>query len=375
MMRAVLLVVLILTAAMRSVTAGEFYREELRIPMAAAGPRGLEALLIRPAGTQRYPLALISHGAPAEASERPSMTPYWLYTTAIEFARRGFAAVVVMRRGFGNSGGDFAESGCCAPAKYLHSGRASATDLRAALAAMKGRADVTTEGMIAVGISAGGFASLALTENPPPGLAAVISFAGGRRHAKPSDDGVREPGDEAALVAAFATIGKTSRIPMLWIYAQNDKYFGPDMAHRLHAAFTLSGGRAQLIDAPAFGSDGHSLLIGTGGRSIWTPMVDGFLRAQNLGARELLAAPTPPGLAPPPRLSEKGRASFEEYLAAGPHKAFAVSPGGAFGQFSGKRSAAEALGEALTGCAKHAPDCAAYAIDDQLVGKANGGSL
>src|SRR5213080_1587284 len=73
------------------------------------------------------------------------------------------------------------------------------------------------------------------------------------------------------------------------------------------------------------------------------PMVDGFLRAQNLGTRELLAAPTPPALAPPPRLSEKGRAAFEEYLAAGPHKAFAVSPRGAFGYFSGMRSAAEAL--------------------------------
>ena len=375
MMRATLLAILIVAAAMRSAMAGEFYREELRITMAAAGPRGLEALLIRPADNGRYPLALITHGTPAEADRRRAMTAYWFHTTAIEFARRGFAAVVVMRRGYGNSGGDYAESGCCAPARYLRSARAAATDLRAAYAAMKGRPDVTTEGMIAVGSSGGGLASLALTENPPPGLAAVISFAGGLRHVKPSDDGVGEPGDEAALVAAFGTIGKKSRTPMLWIYAQNDKYFRPDMAHRLHAAFTLSGGRAQLIDAPAFGSDGHLLLLGAGGRSIWTPMVDGFLRAQNLGARELLAAPTPPVLAPPPRLSEKGRADFEEYLAAGQHKAFAVSPGGAFGYFSGRRSAAEALGEALTGCAKHAQDCAPYAIDNQLAGKANGGSL
>ncbi len=50
--------------------ADELYREELRIPMAAAGPRGLEAVLIRPAGTRRYPLALISHGTPRDESER-----------------------------------------------------------------------------------------------------------------------------------------------------------------------------------------------------------------------------------------------------------------------------------------------------------------
>ena len=57
---------------------------------------------------------------------------------------------------------------------------ASAADLRAAVDAMNRRADVTTQGMIAAGVSAGGFASIALSADPPPGLAAVINFAGGR---------------------------------------------------------------------------------------------------------------------------------------------------------------------------------------------------
>ena len=52
-----------------------------------------------------------------------------------------------------------------------------------------------------------------------------------------------------------------------------------------------------------------------------------------------------------------------------------LPPGGAYGYFSGMRSAAEALSAALTGCAKHVPDCAPYAIDDQLSGKADGGPL
>ena len=37
-------------------------REELRIPMAAAGSDGLEALLVRPAGSGRHPLMLIKIG-------------------------------------------------------------------------------------------------------------------------------------------------------------------------------------------------------------------------------------------------------------------------------------------------------------------------
>ena len=55
--------------------------------------------------------------------------------------------------------------------------------------------------------------------------------------------------DEDALVGAFATLGKTSRIPTMWIYAQNDKFFGPELVRRMHTAFTAAGGQAQFVDA------------------------------------------------------------------------------------------------------------------------------
>jgi hypothetical protein len=48
MMRLTLLAVTIVCAAMRP--ACGFHQEELRLPTAAAGPAGLEALLIRPSG-------------------------------------------------------------------------------------------------------------------------------------------------------------------------------------------------------------------------------------------------------------------------------------------------------------------------------------
>jgi dienelactone hydrolase len=333
----------------------------LRIPFAAAGPRGLEAMLLRPAGTRRYPLALISHGAPRDASTRSTMSPYGSYREALEFARRGFAALVVMRRGFGTSGGDYAEnSGPCGDRDYSIAANASVRDLRAAIDAMKSRTDVSTNGMIAVGVSAGGFASIALTVDPPAGLAAGISFAGGR-----GSRADNEICDEVALVHEFGVLGRTSRIPMLWIYAQNDKYFWPELAHRMHAAFTGASGRAQFIDAPAIGDDGHFLF--SSGIAIWTPMVDRFLRDQNLGTRDLLAAPDPPALSPPPHLGEKGRAAFADYLAAIPHKVFVVSPNGAFGYRSGRRTVLEARDAALAGCTQYATDCAPYAADDALV--------
>jgi dienelactone hydrolase len=353
--------VLIAAAAITpAAAAGEFYREDLRIPMQAAGPR--------PSGTARYPLALISHGSPRDGAERATMSPYQFYRQAVEFVRRGFAALVVMRRGYGTSGGDYAESsGPCAHRDYLRAAKASATDLRAAIEAMRSRSDVSIEGMIAIGVSAGGFASVALTADPPPGLAAAISFAGGR--GSRADDDVC---DEDALVRTFGAMGRTSRTPMLWVYAQNDKFFGPDLAHRMHAAFTAAGGRAQFIDAPAFGRDGHFLF--SRGVPIWTPMVDSFLQERNLGTQDIAAVPEPATLTPPPRLSEKGRAGFANYLSASPHKAFAVSPNGAFAWRSKLRSTDEAGNQTMAACAKHAADCALYAIDGELAEKAGSGS-
>jgi dienelactone hydrolase len=364
MMRLALAAIIALVTAAHAGAADQFHREDLRIPMAAAGPRGLEAMLIRPSGIRRYPLALISHGAPRDGAARVNMTPNGLYAQAVEFARRGFAALVVMRRGYGDSGGGYAErSGPCDRRDYLIAANSSAHDLRAAVDAMNRRADVTPQGMIATGVSAGGFASIALSADPPPGLAAVINFAGGR--GSRADDDVC---DEAALVRAFTALGKTSRIPMLWIYAGNDKFFGPELAHRMHAAFTAAGGRAEFIDAPAFGRDGHTL-FSVSGAPVWTPMVDAFLRNMNLGSRDLIALPASTALLPPRQLSERGRAAFAAYLASGPHRAFAVSPKGHYAFRSGLRTPAEAQAAALAECTERAPDCALYATGDELAGR------
>ena len=104
MRRAAWLFLAFALAATRPAAAQDYYREDLRIAMPAAGPRGLEAMLIRPAENQAYPLALISHGSPLDTKQRPLMAPQWLYWQALEFARRGFAVLIVMRRGYGDSG-------------------------------------------------------------------------------------------------------------------------------------------------------------------------------------------------------------------------------------------------------------------------------
>ena len=171
------------------------------------------------------------------------MTPNRLYAQAIEFARRGFAALVVMRRGYGNSGGDYAEnSGPCDRRDYLIAAKASVSDLRAAIAAMN-----SAQRRHHAGNDRGRHIGRRIRQRrahrrPAAGPRRRDHFAGGR--GSRADDDVC---DEDALVRAFATFGKTSRTPMLWVYAANDKFFGPKLARRLHGAFTDAGGRAQFI--------------------------------------------------------------------------------------------------------------------------------
>lgn len=337
----------------------DYHREELRVPFAGS-PRGLEAVLIRPSGEKRYPLALISHGAPRDAAERRKMSPNGYYRQAVEFARRGFAALVVMRRGYGDSEPGYAEdSGRCGARDYLRSARSSAADLKAAIEAMRKRSDVTLEGMIALGQSAGGLATVALAAEAPPELKAAINFAGGR-----GSRADRDVCDEDRLVATFGAFGRTARVPMLWVYSENDQYFWPELAQRFHAAFTAAGGRAEFIAAPKLGEDGHVFFA----RAIeqWTPMVDRFLAANSL-ARDVLPPPQPAQLAAPPRISPAGREGFTAYLKSGPHRAFAVSPKGAWSWRSGARDAASARAAALEACNKSsAAECRIYATDDAL---------
>ena len=261
-----------------SVSSQDLVERELRIPAPGAGKQGLQAFMVRAAQPGPHPLALLNHGSPRAGSDRRKMTPQEMLPQAREFARRGWTAVIVMRRGYGNSGGNYAEDAhpCSRRPDFYDSGMQSANDLRAAIAYLSSLPEVDPTRIISVGRSAGGFATVALTAKPPAGLVAAISFAGGR--GSPAKDEVCNSGD---LIEAFRRFGKTSRVPMLWVYAQNDHFFSPQLAAEFYRAFTSAGGRAQFVSAAPFGTDGHRL-FSEAGSSIWAPMVDAFLRKENL---------------------------------------------------------------------------------------------
>ena len=324
----------------------------------------LESLIVRPPGEGPFPLAVIAHGAPRDAAQRGRFAVSSLGPQAEEMARRGWAAAVVLRRGFGTSTGRVAEdAGPCGRPNYVAAGREGAKDLRAIVESLRAQPYVDPSRVLIVGVSAGGFAALATAADPPDGLRAVISFAGGR--------GSPAPGvvcEDQALVRAFGAFGETVRVPTLWVYAENDSYFSPGLVHRFHDAFVASGGRAELVVVGPFGEDGHTL-FSRRGTAIWRPLVDDFLRKVGLPTWDAPPADTPQAELPPPHelVSEAGRKAWSDFLGGAPSKAFAVGPGGAWGWRAGRNSLDDARRQALDSCQRNGARCRVVAEDDALV--------
>lgn len=318
----------------------------------------LDAHVISPPGSGPFPLAVVTHGSPRSSSARRRMTTSSFMGQAQEFARRGYLTVIVMRRGYGKSEGQwFEEYGQCDFPYYDKAAATSGRDIRAAIEEVLKRPDVDPTRILVVGRSAGGIGTVALTAENPPGLVAAINFAGGR--------GSRRDGEvcsEGDLIDAFGTFGKTSRVPTLWVYAENDGYFNPYLARKFHEAFTEAGGRADLIQTGPFGREGHNL-FSKAGIEIWRPLVDTFLRKVGLPTWDTPPPlPETPDIAPPDGLSEKGRRHWKRYLDAPNHKVFVKSPNSSsFGWRSGRDSIEDAKAGALSRC--RAGDCEVMSID------------
>ena len=359
-------VVVLLAGRVMAGTAGapDLVVTELRIPTRESGKKGLAAVMVRPNDSAPHPLALMTHGTPRESGDRAHMTPLELVPQAREFARRGWTAVIVMRRGFGDSAGGYAEEshGCSRMVDYAGPTKQAVIDLRAAAAYLSTRPEVDASRIIAIGRSTGGLAVVGLAADPPPGLVAAINFAGGRGSESP--DHVCNPD---VLVNAFAGFGKHARVPMLWVYADNDHYFAPALAREFYREFTRSGGKATFILTGPYGNDGHGL-FSLRGIPVWTPIVDDFLKSQNLVLRDTLLNIPAPAVEPPAQLSQGARDEFGRYLLSAPHKAFAVSQTGHFATSVGRRTTDDAQKHALESCKKFAPrgdPCTIVMVDDQ----------
>jgi dienelactone hydrolase len=342
--------------------------EQLRVPV-DGGRRSVAATVLRPEGPGPYGVIVLNHGVPVSDAERLRTSAADFQATAPIFARRGYVVVMPMRRGFGATGGSFAEdAGPCSNPDYERGERAAAEDVMAAYEYAQGLPYVDPARMILAGQSAGAMAALfAAGARAPKGLVAVLTFAGGRG-GNPS----LSPGTPCAiepLARLFDMLGKSVRAPVLFHYAENDRYFSPRVTRYWYERFLAGGAPAEYVLAPRYGDDGHFLFADLIGVRRWLPVVEQFLASHGVPFQRLdssLASKQPLFSATPPyAMTETCGGLYRVFLEAPGPRAYAVSPDGHCGFAGGVQNAREV---ALQQCGKVAAEpCELYADGEAVV--------
>jgi dienelactone hydrolase len=224
--------------------------EEIKIPTVEKGLFGAKPVMLsvkvfRPKEDGRYPLVLIIHGRPCDSYDARTFTALYKKQSAF-FVSMGFIVANPLRRGYGSSDGVIADSsGRCASPSYYDAAIENIKDIKEVIEYMKQQSYVDPGRIILAGQSVGGFSAVAYGSKYPQDLLVVINFAGG--------DGSIKPGEVCRpdiLIDTFSDFGKNATVPNLWIYAEDDSYFGPDLVRKMHKADTDAGGKAKLIFGP-----------------------------------------------------------------------------------------------------------------------------
>jgi dienelactone hydrolase len=243
------------------------------------------AYVAHPVGKGPFPLVVMNHGVSLNARERGFFPLVEFRDAALWFARRGNMVVAPTGSGYGAGALDVAERGLfsifyskigkCDNPNFHDAGLAVALLDKWIIDSMTEQKLIAPDKVIVVGQSAGGWAGIALSSRNLPAVRAIITFAagrGGRVGGQPNNNCAPDK-----LVEATGDFGRTARTPMLWIYIENDTFFGPALSQRMRDAYIGAGGDAEYHLLPPFGSDGHFLIDSPDAIPLWAPLVSRFL--------------------------------------------------------------------------------------------------
>ena len=324
----------------------------------------------RPDGNGPFPLAVINHGRTNDRDKRAEPARWRLTGVARYFVRRGFAVLVLTRLGYGDAGlepdPEFSGRGC--NDRDVNPGVAALIrETGAALDFARTQPWADSRRVILVGQSYGGLGTMAATGKNLPGVIAAINFSGGSG-GNPKEHPTR-PCSPEGITSVMREAGSRARVPTLWLYAENDHFWGKDWPRQWYAAYTGAGGRADMSMVPPIGDEGHQLL--TRGFATWRPLVDRFLDKAGFPTPRSKDAPPSTGFAPlddasrlPYVKDEVKSDGYQKFLNSDIPRAFAISPSGTWYW----RKGPDAPKQALEACQKTSrTPCRLYAVDDAVV--------
>jgi dienelactone hydrolase len=255
--------------------------ETILLPVMATDLQGREiaqniaVTVIRDDAREKSPFLLILHGRPGTPVQIARMDLKRYYPNARYFVERGFAVFVPLRMGYGVSGGPDVErgEGGCATVDNQVPVAASVQETLAVVEYARRQRYVDTARGLIVGQSAGGIAAIGTAARNPQGVAAAINFAGGR--GGNPDKHPRQPCNPAELESMYRNFGERAKLPTLWLYSENDQYWGQELPHRWFDVFTAGGGNGKFVELPPYARDGHASF--TGNPEAWIPAFEKFV--------------------------------------------------------------------------------------------------
>jgi dienelactone hydrolase len=255
---------------------------ELAVPVSTAMGRKsnhpLTVTVFRDDGKAgRAPFLVLNHGRATTAEGRARFGRVRYAENARYFVSLGYAVFVPTRVGYGVTGGpDLEDSGPCATKYYRPGFAAAAAQSVAVIDYAKRLPYVDPARGLVVGQSYGGATAIALAAEGVPGVVAAVNFAGGsgsRPETHPE-----EPCRSDSLRALFASYGAAARIPTLWLYSENDRFFGVRKPREWFDGFVAAGGKGRFVQLPPYRSDGHPIF--TGDPAAWRPAFEAFVRGE-----------------------------------------------------------------------------------------------
>ena len=329
--------------------------------------RSIAVTQFRPAGDGPFEFVVMNHGR-APADRRAQQGRQRFEALSRYLVSKGYAVFVPTRVGYGDTYGAFdpETGGNCNAMRLAPVAQAAADQVLATADYAATLPWIDAGHWVVMGVSVGGFTTLAVAARQPPGLVAAVNFSGG--HGGRPDTNPGDPCGARVLTRLAQEQAASATVPMLWLYWDNDRYWGADWPQRWAQAWRDGGGQVDLRQLPAVGADGHA---GMGvDMDHWVPLVEAYLAQRGHPGSGLIARPPASGHAAladtdkVPVSAAVRSGLYQSFLQAKTPRAFAVGPNGASGFATGDW----ALGRALGFCqARRGAPCKLYAVDDDVV--------
>lgn len=255
------------------VSVKTFYEQEVN--------QSIKVTIFRDDQREKSPYLILNHGRPASKADFANMKRQRYSENSRYFVSRGFVVFVPTRVGYGESGGvDVEYTGICNSKSYAPAFAQAADQTVAVVNAAANLPYVDLSRGIVVGQSFGGATAITVSTRTLPGLRGTVNFAGGG-----GGNPVERPENPCSadnLAILYQEYGAASKVPTLWLYSENDRYWGSELPKKWYKRFTEAGGKGRFVQLPPYKENGHSIFTGNPGS--WKPAFEQFL--QEIGLKD-----------------------------------------------------------------------------------------